>query len=178
MLVNVGGVRYVYAPQVFTVPPLPLVILTHVTPSVPDGVTAVIDVDDIQVTPVAGLLPMVTASELPETKFVPVIVTAVPPAVVPGLGVMLVNVGGVTYIYEVVAVPPGVVTVTVTVPAEPAGAVIFIVVAVFALMVAGLPVPKVTEVAPERFVPVMLTNVPAVNGPDDGEMRVTVGGAT
>ena len=65
---------------------------------------------------------------------------------------------------------------TVTVPAEPAGAVILIVVAVFALMVAGLPVPKVTEVAPARFVPVMLTNAPAVNGPEDGEIPVTVGG--
>jgi hypothetical protein len=54
---------------VLTIPPSPLVILTHVAdPAVPDGVTAVIDVDDTQVTPVAGLPPMVTASELPETK--------------------------------------------------------------------------------------------------------------
>ena len=38
---------------------------------------------------------MVTPNDAPETKFVPVMVTAVPPAVVPESGVMLVNVGGV-----------------------------------------------------------------------------------
>lgn len=83
-------------------------------------------------------------------------------------------IGAPVYVYEVVAVPPGVVTVTVTGPAEPAGAVILIVVAVFVMPVAAL-LPKVTEVAPARFVPVMLTNVPAANGPEPGEMRVIVG---
>ena len=120
---------------------------------------------------------MVTASELPVTKPIPTIVTAVPPAVVPESGVMLVNVNGVTYVYEIMSVPLGVVTVTVTSPAEPEGAVMLIVVAVSALMVARLG-PKDTEVAPTRFVPVILTNVPAVVGPDDGEMRVIIGGVT
>jgi hypothetical protein len=72
-----------------------------------------------------------------------------------------------------VAVPPEVVTETVTVPAEPAGAVILIVVAVLALMVAGL-LPKVT-LAPARFVPVIFTSVPLVIGPLTGEMLVMVG---
>ena len=76
------------------------------------------------------------------------------------------------------AEPPSVVTVTVAGPAEPAGAVILIVVAVFVSIVAGLPVPKVTEVAPARFVPVIFTSVPAVVGPDAGKMPVIVGGAT
>jgi hypothetical protein len=37
--------------------------------------------------------------------------------------------------------------------------------------------PNVTAVAPERFVPVMITVVPPVCGPDAGEIDVTVGGA-
>ena len=76
------------------------------------------------------------------------------------------------------AEPPGVVTVTVTAPADPAGAVVLIVVAAFASMVAGLPVPNVTEVALARFVPVMLTLAPAVVGPATGEMLLIVGAAT
>ena len=75
------------------------------------------------------------------------------------------------------AVPPGVVTVTVTGP-EPAGAVMLIVVAVLASMVAGLPMPNVTEVAPARFEPLILTSVPAVVGPVAGEMLLVVGAAT
>ena len=63
---------------------------------------------------------------------------------------------------------------TVTGPAEPAGAVKLSVVAVFVLMVAAA-LPNVTEVAPNRFVPVMLTSVPAASGPESGEMTVMVG---
>ena len=75
------------------------------------------------------------------------------------------------------AEPPAVVTVTVTAPAEPAGAVVLIVVAAFASMVAEL-LPNVTEVALARFVPVMLTLAPAVVGPATGEMLLIVGAAT
>ena len=75
------------------------------------------------------------------------------------------------------AEPPAVVTVTVTAPAEPAGAVVLIVVAAFASMVAEL-LPNVTEVALARFVPVMLTLAPAVVGPAIGEMLLIVGAAT
>ena len=41
---------------------------------------------------------MVTPNEPPETKFAPVIVTGVPPAVGPEGGAMLVNVGAEAYI--------------------------------------------------------------------------------
>ena len=37
--------------------------------------------------------------------------------------------------------------------------------------------PKVTEVAPVRFVPVMVTEVPPVAGPVAGDTDVTVGAA-
>ena len=76
------------------------------------------------------------------------------------------------------AEPPGVVTVTVTAPADPAGAVVLMVVAALASMVAGLPVPNVTTFARARFVPVMLTLAPAVVGPATGEIPVIVGAAT
>ena len=75
------------------------------------------------------------------------------------------------------AEPPAVVTVTVTAPADPAGAVVLMVVAAFASMVAEL-LPNVTEVALARFVPVMLTLAPAVVGPATGEMLLIVGAAT
>ena len=75
------------------------------------------------------------------------------------------------------AEPPAVVTVTVTAPTEPAGAVVLIVVAAFASMDAEL-LPNVTEVALARLVPVMLTFAPAVVGPATGEMLLIVGAAT
>ena len=59
--------------------------------------------------------------------------------------------------------PPGVVTVTSTVPL-PAGEVAVIEVAVSTVMVAALPVPKSTAVAPQRLVPVMVTLVPPPSG--------------
>ena len=76
------------------------------------------------------------------------------------------------------AEPPGVVTVTVTAPADPAGAVVLMVVSALASMVAGLPVPNVTTFARARFVPVILTLAPAVVGPAIGEMLLIVGAAT
>jgi hypothetical protein len=84
--------------------------------------------------------------------------------------------GFAVYVYEVVAVPPTVVTTTSTAgPAVPAGADILIVVGLVVIPVAAAP-PNVT-VAPARLVPVMLTNVPAVVGPAAGEMTVIVGAA-
>jgi hypothetical protein len=52
----------------------------------------VIEVDETTTTDVHELPPMVTVA--PDMKFVPVIVTDVPPAVVPEVGEMLVTVGG------------------------------------------------------------------------------------
>ena len=42
----------------------------------------------------------------------------------------------------------------------------------------ALVAPKRTAVAPLKFVPVMVTVVPPVAGPDVGEMLLTVGAAT
>ena len=70
-----------------------------------------------------------------------------------------------------VAVPPGVVTVILPVVA-PAGTVVTIWFAVFDVMVAVVPL-NFTEVAPVKFVPVMVTWVPT--GPELGVNKVIVG---
>ena len=74
-----------------------------------------------------------------------------------------------------VPVPPGVVTCTFTAPAACAGVVAVIEVALFTVkLVAAVP-PKVTAVAPVKFVPVMVTLVPPAVGPVFGDTVVTVG---
>ena len=77
---------------------------------------------------------------------------------------------------EVADVPPAVVTRTSTVPV-PAGAVAVIWVAELTVKpVAGV-APKLTAVAPLKFVPVIVTVVPPATGPEVGEIDVTVGAA-
>ena len=71
-----------------------------------------------------------------------------------------------------------VVTLTLTVPADCPGAVAVMLVALLTVkLVAGVP-PKLTAVAPVKFVPVIVTIVAPAAGPLVGEMLVTVGGAT
>jgi hypothetical protein len=64
--------------------------ITSLTPIVPAGVTAVIEVGLTTLTPVAATPPIVTVTPL--TKPVPVIVTEVPPAIGPKVGDILVTV--------------------------------------------------------------------------------------
>ena len=71
-----------------------LVTVTVTAPALPGGVFAVMVVLFTTATFVAAAAPNATVA--PETKFVPVIVTAVPPAVVPLFGDTLVTVGGTT----------------------------------------------------------------------------------
>ena len=73
--------------------------------------------------------------------------------------------------------PPGVVMRTSTVPL-PAGAVAVICVALLTVKPVAAVAPKVTATAPEKLVPVMMTVVPPVAGPEVGEMLVTTGAAT
>src|SRR5581483_6678648 len=105
------------------------------------GATAEIPVAPLTVKLVAAVPPKLTAVAL--VNRVPVIVTLVPPLAGPADGLTPVTVGAPTYVYwsaELVAlVPPVVVTVTSTVPAEPAGAVAVIWVALLTVaLVAAL----------------------------------------
>jgi len=73
-------------------PLCPFTITVTVTaPALPAGVMAVILVLLTTATLVAAVLPNVTVA--PEAKFVPVIVTAVPPEVEPLFGLTLLTVG-------------------------------------------------------------------------------------
>ena len=75
---------------------------------------------------------------------------------------------------DVALVPPGVVTVTSTVPA-PAGEIAVILVAELTVKLEALLIPNITVVAPVNPVPVIVTVVPPTNGPLVGEMLVTAG---
>ena len=77
----------------------------------------------------------------------------------------------------VALVPSGVVTVTLTLPKEPAGEVASIRCPFTTVkFVAAVP-PKLTAVAYEKPVPLILTDAPPVVRPLDGLMLVTVGGS-
>jgi hypothetical protein len=93
-LLTVGATTYVYP-----LARLPLCVSVFVTvtvfgPAPPAGVVAVIVVAFTTATFVAAVPPNVTAA--PAAKFVPVIVTAVPPEFDPVLGLTLLTVGGAT----------------------------------------------------------------------------------
>jgi hypothetical protein len=139
---------------------------------------AVICVPLTTTTFVAALLPKITVA--PAAKFVPVIVTAVPPAVVPVFGETLVTVGEATYVNPLAKLPacPFTVTVTVTAPALPAGVVAVICVPLTTTtFVAAVP-PIVTVAPAAKFVPVIVTPVPPTVVPLFGDTLLTVGTTT
>ena len=78
---------------VVLVPPAVVTVMSTV-PALPAGAVAVIWVPLLTVKAVAAVAPNLTA--LAPARFVPVIVTLVPPAVGPAAGLMLVIVGGPT----------------------------------------------------------------------------------
>ncbi len=65
-------------------------------------------------------------------------------------------------------VPPGVVTVTSTVPAVPAGAVAVMLVALLTVKLVAAVEPNLTAVAPVKLVPVIVTVVAAGGGRRSG----------
>jgi hypothetical protein len=154
------------------------VTVTLTAPALPAGVVAVMLVLLTTTTFVAAALPNVTVA--PVAKFVPVIVTDVPPATGPLFGLTLLTVGVTTYVYPFARLPlcPLTVTVTVTAPSAPAGAVAVIVVLFTTATFVAATLPNFT-VAPEtKFVPVIVTGVPPAVDPVFGLTLLTVGGAT
>jgi len=152
------------------------VTVTVTAPTLPAGVVAVIVVAFTTVTPVAAAPPNVTVA--PAAKFVPVMVTAVPPAVGPLFGLTLLTVGTTAYVYPFARLPlcdPTLVTVTVTAPALPAGVVAVIVVAFTTTTFVADPLPNVTVAPDAKFVPVIVTAVPPAVVPVFGLTLVTVG---
>ena len=124
---------------------------------------------------VAAVLPKVTVA--PVTKFVPVIVTAVPPAVDPVVGATPVTVGGTTKVNALVRLPlcPLAVTVTATAPALPAGVVAVMVVLFTTTTFVAAVDPNLTVAPAAKFVPVIVTAVPPAAKPLFGATLLTVG---
>jgi len=112
---------------------------------------------------------------------VPVIVTAVPPPTAPVVGVIEATVGAgllPVYVNALVRLPERpveFVTVTVTVPAAPAGVVTEMVVLFSTVTFVAAVAPKVTVAPATKLVPVMVTAVPPAVGPVAGPIPVTVG---
>jgi hypothetical protein len=116
-----------------------------------------------------------------DKRFVPVIVTAVPPATGPLVGLIDVNVGRSLYVNALVkvALPPLFVTTTfLAAPTVPEGVPAVIVVALTTTtLVQGLP-PMVAVMEPAKLVPVMVTDCPPDVMPLVGLMAEIVGGST
>jgi len=156
-----------------------VVTVTSTTPAIPAGDVAVIWVADATLTPVASTVPNLTA--LAPVRLAPVMVTTVPPAVVPELGLTPLTAGGLRYEKTSAAVmelvPLGVVTVTSTVPV-PAGAVAVMDVAEPTVKDVAATNPNRTAVAPVKAAPATVTCVPPASGPEEGLIAVTTGGPT
>jgi hypothetical protein len=127
---------------------------------------------------VAAALPNVTVAPTP--KFVPVIVTPVPPAAGPLFGDTVITVGITTYVNPFARLPfcpPRLVTVTVTAP-DACAAVVAVIVVLFTTTTLVAAVPPNVTVAPEaKFVPVIVTAVPPLVDPVFGDTLLTVGAA-
>jgi hypothetical protein len=163
------------------VPPA-VVTVTFTWPSEWAGATAVIDVADTTVSDVAATPPNETDVAL--ARFVPVIVTVIPPATVPLEGLIPVTVGAGTAkvnlsAAETAEVPSGLVTAMSTIPAACEGA-MAVIVADAALNVneVAATVPNETAVTSARPVPVIVTLVPPAIGPEAGLTEVIAGGMT
>ena len=143
-----------------------VVTLTFAGPAVPAPVSAVIVV---LFTTLKLCTAPPTVTDVAPVKFVPVMVTAVPPTMLPYTGVILVTVGGGKYVYNWFGrlVPSGATTTTLALPAVPAGAVATICVAV-ALVIGAFTPPTVTADAPVNPVPVIVNTVPPASDPVAG----------
>jgi len=157
------------------IPPA-VVTATLCAPADPAGVTAVIDVSLTTTTLVAAFAPIFTT--VAPVKFVPVMVIAVPPANTPEFGFTNVMVGnGVTYVnaFGLLALPPSVVTATICGPTAPSGVTALMEVALTTVKLVTPTDPIVTMVAPVKFVPVMVINVPPRVEPELGLTLEIVG---
>lgn len=139
-------------PLSVAVPPGPV---TDTLPEDPLATNAVIVILETTVNEAAAVVPKLTA--VVPVKFVPVIVIVCPVTALVGVKEEIL-LSGIKVKPPREAVPIGVVTVTI--PEDPLDTTAVIVVADITVNeVAAVP-PKVTEVAPVKFVPVIVTDVP------------------
>jgi hypothetical protein len=155
---------------------MPPGVVTLICPVVaPEGTVAVICVEEFTVNVVAGtrLNPTAVVVKPVPLKLVPVMATEVPTGPEIGVNELMVGSGAVITVkfVELIAVPPGVTSLIGPVVAK-VGTGATTCVAVLDVIAADTPL-NVTEVAPLRFVPVMVTEVPT--GPEIGENNLIVG---
>ena len=156
-----------------------LVTTTLTAPAAWAGVVAVMEVALTTFTPVAAVPPKLTVA--PDKNPVPVMVTAVPPAVEPEVGETAVTVGAgfaVLYVYPLVRVPlcPSLlVTTTFTAPTAWAGVVAVIELPLTTFTPLAAVPPKLTVAPDKNPVPAMVTEVPPALDPAFGETELTVG---
>jgi hypothetical protein len=159
-MVSAPGATNVKSVAEVAVPPGVLTEIATV-PAVCAAVLATILVVPVIVKLAAAVVPNLT--DVAPLRLAPLMVTVVPPSVDPLVGVKLVIVGvGTTNLKKEldVAVPPGVVTLILTVPAACAAVLATILLLPVTVKLAAGVVPNVTDVAPFRFVPVIVTVVP------------------
>ena len=153
-------------PNVFTVPVI-----------APAACSGVVMLKDVLVLSEIGIEMPSTNSSAPQ-RFVPVMVTTVPPLVGPELGEMEVMVGALNVkvnAFDLITDPLAVVSVALMDPNACAEVVILNEVAV--LLDTGTKFPSTITLAPLRFVPVIVITVPPQAGPEVGLMEVMVGTA-
>ncbi len=164
---EIAGALIKVNPVFVAVPPG---VVTDTLPEVPAPTTAVMVVAETTEKEVAAVPPKLTADA--PIKLVPVMVTVAPLAALVGVNKEIVGAGiKVNPIF--VTVPPGVVTDTLPEVPVPTTAVM-LVPETTEKEVAAVP-PKLTADAPEKLVPVMVTDVPMA--PLVGVKFVSVGGA-
>lgn len=140
------------------------------------GVIQVITVALTTVKDVASIPPIV--SEVAPVKSLPLIVTSVPPAVLPVNGKIPLIEAGVTKVKEanMLLGPPPVRTITPAAPTGPSGVIQVSVVSSTTVILVETALPNATDVAPVRFVPVIVTIFPPALFPAGGEIVLINGG--
>ncbi len=144
--------------------PAKVVTVMSMVPALPAGAAAVIEPSELNVNQLAARVPNFTP--VTPVKLLPEMVTIVPPAADPDVGVTDVTLATVAAVVvnwsalEVEEVPALVVTVISTVPVANAGAVAVICVSESTVNAAAAVVPNLTAVAEVKPLPVMLTMVP------------------
>lgn len=140
------------------------------------GVIQVITVSLTKLKDVASIPPIVT--EVVPVKSLPLIVTRVPPLVLPVNGKILLIEAGVTKVKEanILLGPPPVRTITPAAPTAPMGVIQVSVVSSTTVILVETALPNETDVAPVRFVPVIVTLFPPALFPAGGEIALITGG--
>jgi hypothetical protein len=175
IFVTVGGTLYVNLTVSVETTPDASLTTTSSSPAAVAAVFAVISVAETTTTEVAAL-PILTVA--PFRKPVPLILTAVPPAVEPNDGSIAVTVGGVTYVYIGPAeeIPFESLTTTSSLPIPSP---VFAVISVAETTLTSVALLPIVTVAPSaKPVPLILTAVLPSEVPSAGVIEVTVGGVS